>query len=123
MDVTRMPVMPLSEKSGNAPFIDETEFTSPENEAEQVKIYIYLASPVFINEALQSDFGQHSNEQRDFVESLKSYMNQYDKAELQRQVTSNNGNLNLRLDGVNVTLVRGTHFFFNKKDQNSFSGN
>ena len=53
MDVTRMPVMPLSEKSGNAPFIDETEFTSPENEAEQVKIYIYLASPVFINEALQ----------------------------------------------------------------------
>ena len=50
-------------------------------------------------------------------------MNQYDKAELQRQVTSNNGNLNLRLDGVNVTLVRGTHFFFNKKDQNSFSGN
>lgn len=118
-----MPVMPLSEKSGNAPFIDETEFTSPENEAEQVKIYIYLASPVFINEALQSDFGQHSNEQRDFVESLKSYMNQYDKAELQRQVTSNNGNLNLRLDGVNVTLVRGTHFFFNKKDQNSFSGN
>ena len=53
MDVTRMPVMPLSEKSGNAPFIDETEFTSPENEAEQVKIYIYLASPVFVNEALQ----------------------------------------------------------------------
>ena len=48
-----MPVVPLSEKSGNAPFIGETEFVDPENEAEQVKLYIYLAQAEFVDAALQ----------------------------------------------------------------------
>lgn len=118
-----MPVVPLSEKSGNAPFIGETEFVDPENEAEQVKLYIYLAQAEFVDAALQADFGQFSNEQRDFVAVLKSYVLQYNSEELERQVTTNNGALNLRLDGNSVTLVRGTHFFYNKKDKKSFSGN
>ena len=42
MNVTRMPVMDISERT-NAPFIDETDFTAPENENEKVKLYIYLA--------------------------------------------------------------------------------
>ena len=55
METTRMPVMPLSERSSSAPapFIGETEFIDPENESEQVKIYIYLATPVFNDEKLQ----------------------------------------------------------------------
>jgi isoleucyl-tRNA synthetase len=42
MNATRMPVMDISERT-NAPFIDETDFTAPENENEKVKLYIYLA--------------------------------------------------------------------------------
>ena len=48
-----MPVLQLSEKTGNGPFIGETEFVLPENEAEQVKMYIHLASVSFVNDALQ----------------------------------------------------------------------
>lgn len=118
-----MPVMPLSEKKGNAPFIDETEYIDADNEAEHVKLYIYLAQPEFVDAALQADFGQFNSEQSDFVAVLKSYVHQYDRNLLQRQVTANNGTLNLRLDGHDVALVRGTHFFFNKKDRNSFSSN
>ena len=52
MNVTRMPVMDISERT-NAPFIDETDFTAPENENEKVKLYIYLAQPEFVEQALQ----------------------------------------------------------------------
>lgn len=51
---------------------------------------------------------------------LKSYVVQLNSAELQRRVTANEGTLNVRLDGHDVALVRGTHFFYNKKDKNSF---
>ena len=69
---------------------------------------------------MQADFGHLSNEQRDFVAVLKSYVIQLNSAELQRRVTANDGTLNVRLDGHDVALVRGTHFFYNKKDKNSF---
>ena len=32
-DITRMPLMDISEKTGNAPFIGETEFTVPDDES------------------------------------------------------------------------------------------
>ena len=53
-ETARMPVVQLSDRQGDksAPFIGETEFIDPDNEAEQVKIYIYLATPVFNDEAL-----------------------------------------------------------------------
>ena len=53
-ETARMPVVHLSDRQGDksAPFIGETEFIDPDNEAEQVKIYIYLATPVFNDEAL-----------------------------------------------------------------------
>lgn len=69
---------------------------------------------------MQADFGHLNNEQRDFVSVLKSYVIQLNSAELQRRVTANGGTLNVRLDGQDVALVRGTHFFYNKKDRNSF---
>ena len=49
-----MPLVQLSERDAScvAPFIGETEFIDPDNEAEQVKIYIYLAQPVFDDQAL-----------------------------------------------------------------------
>ena len=58
MDTTRMPVMDLSEfqESKTNLFIGETEFVHPDNEQEQVKIYIYMAKPDFNNEQLQVSF-------------------------------------------------------------------
>jgi len=48
-----MPVLPLSQKkSKDAPFVGETEFVAPDNEAEQVKIYIFMAQAEFNDEAL-----------------------------------------------------------------------
>ena len=64
-----------------------------------------------------------STEQVDFVKTLKSYVNQFDMAELKRVVKANDNKLTLRLDGNSVELVRGTHFFFNIKDKNTFAGN
>jgi len=53
----------------------------------------------------------------DFVNSLKSFVLQHKQQDLERKVTENNGVLKVRLDGQEVELVRGTHFYFNKKDR------
>ena len=53
-ETTRMPLLPVSERGDrNAPFIGETEFTAPDDENEQVKMYIYLARTEFNDAALQ----------------------------------------------------------------------
>ena len=48
-----MPVMQLTERSGSGALVGDTEFVAPDNEAEQVKLHIFLASPSFVDEALQ----------------------------------------------------------------------
>lgn len=48
-----MPVVQMSERRNlNAPFIGETEFTAPDEDAEQVKMFIYMATPDFVESAL-----------------------------------------------------------------------
>lgn len=69
-----MPLLPVSNRDVTAPFVGETEFIEPENEVEQVKIYIHLARPVFMDDALQADFGSNSTEKVDFVQVIKSYV-------------------------------------------------
>lgn len=119
-----MPVLPLSQKkSKDAPFVGETEFVAPDNEAEQVKIYIFMAQAEFNDEALQADYGSLNTDQTDFISVLKTQVLQYDSAALRRRTEENGGSLTLRLDGNNVELVRGRHFFYNVKDRNSFNGN
>lgn len=76
-----------------------------------------MAQPVFIDERLEADFGQHNTAERSFVSVLKAFLKQYNPAELQKRVTENDGAFQIKLDGVDVTLRRGTHFFLNKKDQ------
>lgn len=51
-DTTRMPLLELSNLQGKPTFVGETEFIDPENDAEQVKIYIYMAKPEFNDQAL-----------------------------------------------------------------------
>lgn len=109
--------MEHSNRDTTAPFVGETEFVDPDDSSEHVKIYIHMAQPVFHDERLQADFGQHNNEQRNFVTVLKSCVKQYNQAELQKRVKEANGALNLKLDGVDVVLKRGTHFHFNRKDE------
>jgi len=118
-DVTRMPVMDASERNTEAPFVGETEFVDPDDESEQVKIYIHMAQPVFDEDRLQAEFGQHNNDTRSFVKVLKSCVKQINPAELARRVNENNGALEIRLDGVDVVLRRGEHFFLNNKDRNN----
>ena len=45
--------MKLSELQGTPAFVGETEFQDLENLTEHVKLYIYMAKPVFNNDALQ----------------------------------------------------------------------
>jgi hypothetical protein len=56
-DQTRMPVMDSSERVLEAPFVGETEFVDPDDESEQVKIYIHMAQPVFDQDKLEAQFG------------------------------------------------------------------
>mmetsp|Transcript_30324 Transcript_30324/g.40291 ORF Transcript_30324/g.40291 Transcript_30324/m.40291 type:complete len:213 (-) Transcript_30324:54-692(-) len=118
-DITRMPVMEASLRDMSAPFVGETEFIDPDNEAEHVKLYIHMAQPVFNDDRLQAEFNSHNTEQRDFVSLLKSYVKQFNPADLSKRVKESNDTLTLRLDGVDVTLKRGDHFFLNNKDRNS----
>ena len=48
---------------------------------------------------------------------LKAYVGSFSAPNLKKAVTENDGRLSLKLDGNEVTLVRGTHFWLNKKDR------
>ena len=50
-----MPVVPLSKHQGTSQqqLVGETEFTTLDEPFEQVKIHIYLAAPIFIDQALE----------------------------------------------------------------------
>ena len=48
-----MPVMDASVRNTEAPFVGETEFVDPDDESEQVKIYIHMAQPVFDEDRLE----------------------------------------------------------------------
>lgn len=45
--------MDASERNKEAPFVGETEFVDPDDESEQVKIYIHMAQPVFDEDRLE----------------------------------------------------------------------
>jgi len=48
-----MPVLDVSQRNLSAPFVGETEFIDPENVQEHVKIYIHIATPLFVDTKLQ----------------------------------------------------------------------
>lgn len=101
--------------AGSPTFVGETEFIDPENESEHVKIYIYMAKPEFNEQALQADFGSLNQS------VLKAYVRQFSAQDLKRLTESNGGKLSFKLDGTDVTLSRGTHYFFSNKDRKSFA--
>lgn len=74
-----MPLLDLSELNGKPQFIGETEFVAPDDEAEHVKLYIYLAQADFVDAALTADFGSNGE---NFIAMLKAYVLQHDAQEL-----------------------------------------
>ena len=48
-----MPVLEASNRDTSAPMVGETEFIDPDNAQEQVKIYIHMAQPIFLDHQLQ----------------------------------------------------------------------
>ena len=48
-----MPVLEASNRDMSAPMVGETEFIDPDNAQEQVKLYIHMAQPVFLDQQLE----------------------------------------------------------------------
>jgi len=63
----RMPILPHSELKGYAKLVGETEFTIPESETETVKLHIYYAAPILLEDKIKDDFG-------DKEEQVKAYL-------------------------------------------------
>jgi len=88
----------------------------PEDEQEQVKLFIYLATPKFNQSKLEADFGSKNSDEVNFVEDLKAYVLSFSRQNLKDRVSKNNGKVSFRLNGQDVELNHGTHFFYDVKD-------
>ncbi len=51
-----MPFLKFEDSAKSQVFIGETEFVNPDNEQDQVKLFIYLAAPKFDQAAIKADF-------------------------------------------------------------------
>lgn len=99
-------------------FIGETEFVNTESKTkDEVKIYIYLASPKFNDAKLSEDFGKFSENGLNFVKEIKNYVNVFDRHTLRKMVESNSGELPLKLNSKSISLKHREHFFFDARDQ------
>lgn len=115
---TKMTFAHLDEHQGRGALIGETEFAIPDKEDEKVKLYIYMATPKFDLEAMNSEFSQFNDEKtKDFVGDLCNYLMQFSRASLHQKVKAQQGSLNITLNGHNVTLQHKKHFFFDLKDK------
>jgi len=119
MQATKMPFYPLASKAANQVFIGETEFVIPEKETEVIKLYIYLASPKFSEEALSADFGKFSDDKVNCVRDLKDFVLSFDREHLRKVVGEKNGDLAVVLNGHKVTLRHKHHFWFDLRDLHS----
>lgn len=113
IQTTRMPFLKHDGVCSRQVFIGETEFIDEKDETNQVKLYIYLAGPKFNEEKMAADFSSNGPT---FVQNLKSYVEQHDRASLAQQ-TQQNGRLSLVLDGVKVELKHKEHFFVDAREK------
>lgn len=74
-----------------------------------------MAKPEFDDAKLQADFSSVNQS------VLKGYVSQFSAQDLKRLTEAGQNKLSFKLDGTDVTLVRGTHFFYNNKDRNTFA--
>lgn len=73
-----------------------------------------------MDDALEADFGAKGAA---FVGLLKQCVLQVGAEELRRRVNENNGALKFKLEGQEVVLQRGTHFYLSRKDSRGMVGN
>lgn len=95
-------------------FIDETEWENPDKTNERVKIRIYLAGAKFDDVKLRADFKDKDDK---FLSSLKQFVTQIDRKVLEEQCAKSNGVFKFSLDGTQVSLKRGQHFWLDARDK------
>ena len=95
-------------------FIDQTEFENPDKTNEKVKIRLYLAGAKFDDAKLRADYKDKDDK---FFESLKQFVSQIDRKVLETQCSGSNGVFKFTLDGTDVALKRGQHFWLDARDK------
>lgn len=73
-----MPFLPQHEKPSHAVFIGETEYATTENDTDKIRLYIYLASPHFDEQAFENTFADQVKENKTFINDAKQYLLQFD---------------------------------------------
>jgi len=115
MAQTRMPILMLpSEGIKGQVLVGETEFLNTENEEEQVSVWIYLAGPKFDEAKIKADYGANGD---NFLVSMKAFLGQMEKKTLKSMTEKDGGACKFVLDGQQVTLKRGVHFWFDARDK------
>lgn len=80
---TRMPLAAKSELKDYAQIVGETEFAIPETEdVEMVKLHIYYASPILLDDKLTESFGSAGPDGSSLVEKIKSYVTGMERGSL-----------------------------------------
>jgi len=91
--------------------IAETSYDNSFNTAETLNIYICKPAPQLIEAEIKSSYADVN------INSLRAYLNSFDQSALTSLVNSNDGLVKINLDGVDIELKRGQHFFLNAKDR------
>jgi isoleucyl-tRNA synthetase len=108
---TRMPFLSFNHKQGDQVFIGETEFINPDDEKDQIKIYIYLSAPKF-TEKVAEEYAKHG---ASFVHDLQNFVLQHDRKVLANMVRDK-GVIEVVLNGVKVSLEHKKHFYLDARD-------
>jgi hypothetical protein len=68
---------------------------------------------------LKADFGHFSHDKVNFPRDLKSFVFSFDRVTLRKLVESQNGELELTLNGQKVVLKHRHHFWFDLRDMHT----
>jgi isoleucyl-tRNA synthetase len=84
---TRMPLAPKSELKEYAQLVGVTEFAIPDSDdKEMVKLHIYYAAPIFLEEKLTAEFGAVRIHDASLSDKIKSHVTGLERGSLIKQV-------------------------------------
>lgn len=107
-----MPLAPKADLKEYANIVGETEFAIPDSDdVEMVKLHIYYAAPIFIDDKLNDSFGTAGPDGSSLVDQIKSHVKGLERGVLISTVQSNGGAFTFTVGEAEVTLQEGTHFW------------
>lgn len=107
-----MPFLSAEEfKQPGQTLIAETTYENSFNTAEVLTLYICKPAPQLIESEIKASYADAN------INSLRAYLNSFDQAALTSLVNSNDGLVKINLDGADIELKRGQHFFLNARDR------